>query len=378
MLVLFFDSIAEICMYIYRLILFYINLCCMLRVAQDDEAVAILARHFDTCIDTIVAGTWQHHPTRSEIARRKAGGGDGDAKDAKKPIKKMYGQYLRDLQPVLNYDNHPRLVWACSETIASYLNLCRTDVINSLARFDYKTTTPLIREVWPTLDLGVFDAGAPDVRGPVVRRPISRKRRANSDLDYKHGSVLPRLGRRRNLRAPSKCVSPDDGSDFGSGSGKTFEVQDILLEAQDQRSGGLYVYVVWKGCPLSDASWIPYANLLVTVKSWWAVERASRFPGVDYSGIRPRLFIASRPMPELIDDDSSTTEASVPPMSSSSSDSFEDEEAFECKVINERTVRGQLQFQVIWKGYPESEKSWILSSQLNATARKAWIAAKKS
>lgn len=275
------------------------------------------------------------------------------------------------------YDNDPKLVWACPEKINSYIDTCRDDVILSLTRFDYKTTTPLLQAVWPTVDLGISDAGVPPLRGTGHRRVGKRKRRPQSDLDYKHGPAIGRVVRRKNLRKSQRGPSLDDASDSGSGIGKNFEVNDIILEAKDHRSGNVYVYVIWKDCPLTDASWQPFNNLLATVKSWWTVERATRFPGVNYDLIRPRQYIASKPWPQLIVSESSSEAANVPSADEKSSDSFDEKEQFECEIIKERTVRKQLQYRVVWKDYPKKQASWILPNQLNSDAIDAWNAKKK-
>jgi hypothetical protein len=169
-----------------------------------------------------------------------------------------------------------------------------------------------------------------------------------------------------------------------------YNVKDIIAEASDVDTKGVYVFVVWDGFSISKSSWEKYSDLNASSRLWWEGERSLRFPDVAYEVIRPTLHITSRPLPELIVDpttdfgesriaDSRSSERDLGPvdskqeLSGSSSDSFDGKENnFEGEIVRERVVRGQVQFLVKWKGYPLSAATWTIQSEMNKHMLATW------
>lgn len=265
------------------------------------------------------------------------------------------------------YDSAPTPILVSEHHLRRDLDLCRSAVQKSFVSFDYVRFTPLIRKVFPTLDVGVEDS---EVEVPVAPRPMKRKR----DGSYKpHGRLTAMAGGRTSLprrAAPnSVCDWPSSSSDEKHEMAEC-SVSDVVLEAMDTTTNEICLFVTWSGHDLSSSSWIPHSNLNPELLSWWQLEREVRFPGVEYEKIRPRLSIVT----SVPDVPSSPTSPPSPASSSSSSSSssFEDDNAWEIEgILDERTFKGVRKYRVRWKNFT-GQCSWLTRDQVNSEAMRIW------
>ena len=79
----------------------------------------------------------------------------------------------------------------------------------------------------------------------------------------------PRVLQRR--RCSSRILDWSSSSDKEKE--REFNVQDILLEAENASTHEVYVFAIWQGEPVHSGSWIPYEYLNDMLKSWWISER---------------------------------------------------------------------------------------------------------
>ena len=269
------------------------------------------------------------------------------------------------------YDEKPEAIWVAQSQLRREFEICFNGLCSSFSRYDVDKVIPYINTIWPELDTTITGCVVPE-QFPVKNRRRARREK-KGDSAYRTSVPIPRMVRRR-LRYPKQRTMIDGSSDEEFQTG-TYTVRDIVLEAQDNKTKGIYLYVLWDSFDDNEGSWVPERDLNPATRAWWIEERMRRFPLCDYADLRPTMYITSRPMPELIVDDSSTS-SSPPRLSSSSSTEespFDQTDAFEIEcILKERKVRGQIQYRVKWKGYPKRDARWVADHMVNSAAREAW------
>jgi hypothetical protein len=258
----------------------------------DDDAVFNLIDHFSRIIEAIVDDTWMHY---------RIGWRDPKDADSKKKVFVLARDDVK--QPVLN--RNPRVFFLQSHQLGAKLLAIRDHIIQSLRGFDFTITTPVLRANFPDYLVGEPGSGINELFPPPQRgRP--KKRKADSDGDYLPQAKVVRSLRRKTSQQPADHHTNDSSDEKKM----VYAVSEIFLEAMDQTSRQIYVFVSWQGWPINASSWNRLSDLTPETRTIWQREKESLFPFV-LSREMPVLDIIGSSMkeqriiPELVDDISS-------------------------------------------------------------------------
>src|SRR6185437_12770560 len=175
----------------YRLIsIFFYSLLCLRRenrliilvcVEPEDKAVEIIVNHLEKTINAIVAGTWRHVVPKpmKKRGRKKKSEKSLDEKEEQLPeIKQTHASDQKQYFAKMGYDTKviPFLVGPVK--LQKNLDKIRKMLVDSLKKFNYAKTTPLLTAHLGPAYVGVADSGidhlvAPPQRGRPRKRPVS-------------------------------------------------------------------------------------------------------------------------------------------------------------------------------------------------------------
>ena len=80
--------------------------------------------------------------------------------------------------------------------------------------------------------------------------------------------------KKRKYEDDAESVGLDDEDDEM----KYWEIDQVYMEARDARTGTHYVFVKWKGFPLTDAQWISVNRLAPKTAADWKLSLELLFP----------------------------------------------------------------------------------------------------
>ena len=107
-------------------------------------------------------------------------------------------------------------------------------------------------------------------------KKVKKPSRGSADREYKGVVRGPILRSRKPRRVPGKYSFGSD-SDGSLPQPRSFDVEDILVEARDKHGRAMYL-CLWSGFGPDEASWVPDTALNPALRRWWLLEREQRYP----------------------------------------------------------------------------------------------------
>ena len=127
----------------------------------------------------------------------------------------------------------------------------------------------MLESMFPAYLVGEPGSGIDELFPP--RRPGRPKKRKqpDDDLEYVPLAAAKRSMRRRRTKRHNAdpLVEASSGEDI-----KYHPIASIHLQAQDEKTGKVYVFVEWEGWPLTSSSWILLSSLAPATTNAWRLE----------------------------------------------------------------------------------------------------------